>query len=49
MPATMTGDSNTLVFALATLGKATEIEMIIMAKVSKKGDIMLRHRFEKNN
>jgi hypothetical protein len=45
----MTRDSNALLFALATLGEVTEIEMIIMAKVSKKGDIMLRHRFEKNN
>jgi len=29
MPATMTRDGETLVFALATLGGATEIEMIL--------------------
>ena len=39
MPATMTHNSDTIVLALATLGKATEIEMILIAKVSKEGDI----------
>jgi hypothetical protein len=37
------GDSDTLVLALASLGKATEIEMILIAKVSKEGDIALRY------
>jgi hypothetical protein len=32
-------DSDTLVLALATLGEATEIWMILIAKVSKEGDI----------
>jgi hypothetical protein len=35
----MTCDSDTLVLALATLGRATEIEMILIAKASKEGDI----------
>jgi hypothetical protein len=35
----MTHDSNTVVLALATLGNATEIEMILNAKVIKEGDI----------
>ncbi len=39
MPATMTCDNDTLLLALATLGKATEIEMIPIAKVRKEGDI----------
>ncbi len=34
-PVTMTCDSDTLVLALATLGEATEIEMILIGKVSK--------------
>jgi hypothetical protein len=38
MPATMTRDSDTLLLALATLGKATELEMILIAKVSKERD-----------
>ena len=41
MPATLTRDSNTLVLAFATLGKATEIEMILIAKVRKEGDIAI--------
>ncbi len=43
MLATMTRDSNTLVYALATLGGATEIEMILIAKASKVGDITSRY------
>jgi hypothetical protein len=43
MLATMTSNSNTLVLALATLGEATEIEMILIAKVSKEGDIASRY------
>jgi hypothetical protein len=43
MPATTTGNSDTLAFALATLGKPTEIEMIIIAKVSKEGDVTLQY------
>jgi hypothetical protein len=39
MLATLTRESNTLVHALATLGGATEIEMILIAKASKVGDI----------
>jgi hypothetical protein len=39
MPATMTSNSDTLVLALAALGEATEIEMILIAKESKEGDI----------
>jgi hypothetical protein len=39
MPATTTCNSDTLVLALATLDGATEIEMIPITKVSKKGDI----------
>ncbi len=38
MPVTMTHDSDSLVLALATLGEATEIEMILIAKVSKEGN-----------
>ncbi len=38
MPATMTSDIDTLLLALATLGKAPELEMILIAKVSKEGD-----------
>jgi hypothetical protein len=30
--------------ALATLGEATEIEMILIAKVSNEGNIALRYR-----
>jgi hypothetical protein len=41
MPATMTCDSDTLVLPLATLGKATHIEMILIAKASKEGNITL--------
>ncbi len=40
-PATMTRDSKALVLALATLGTATEIEMILIAKVRKEGNITL--------
>jgi hypothetical protein len=43
MPATMSLDSSTLALALATLGGATEIEMILIAKVSKEDNIMLRY------
>ncbi len=39
MPATMTCDTDTLELALATLGEATEIEMILIAKLSKEGNI----------
>jgi hypothetical protein len=39
MPVTTTCDSDILVLALATLGEATEIEMILIAKVRKEGDI----------
>jgi hypothetical protein len=35
----MTPDNDTLVLALATLGVATEIEMILITKASKEGDI----------
>jgi hypothetical protein len=35
MPVTMTCDADTLVLALATLGGATMIEMILIAKASK--------------
>jgi len=35
---TVTHDSDTSVFALATLGEVTEIEMILMAKVSMGGN-----------
>ncbi len=35
----MTMTCDTLVLAMATLGEATEIEMIPIAKVSKEGDI----------
>ncbi len=41
-PATATRDSHYLL-ALATLGKATEIEMILIAKVSNVGDIASRY------
>jgi hypothetical protein len=37
--ATMTHNSGTLVLALATLGRATEMEMILIAKSSKEGVI----------
>ncbi len=43
MLVTMTHNSDTLVLALATLGEATEIEMILIAKVSKVGDIASRY------
>jgi len=43
MPATTTGNSDTLAFALATLGKPTEIEMIIIAEASKVVDIALQY------
>jgi hypothetical protein len=39
MLATMTLNSNTLVLALAILGIATKIEMILVAKASKEGNI----------
>jgi hypothetical protein len=39
MPATTTHDRDTLILALATLGEATEIERILIAKVSKEGYI----------
>jgi hypothetical protein len=39
MLATTTYASDTLVLALATLGEATDIEMILIAKVSKEGNI----------
>jgi hypothetical protein len=42
MPATMTRNSNTLVLALATLGKAIEIEMILIAKAGMEGDMTLQ-------
>jgi hypothetical protein len=38
LPLTATCDSHYLL-ALATLGKATEIELILKAKVSNEGDI----------
>jgi hypothetical protein len=38
LPATATCD-NHYVFALATLGKVTEIEMILIANVSNEGNI----------
>jgi hypothetical protein len=41
MPATMTSDIDTLLLALATFGEATETEIILIAKVSKEGDIAL--------
>jgi hypothetical protein len=41
-PATVTADSHYLL-ALATLGKATEIEMILIAKVSNEGDIATQY------
>jgi hypothetical protein len=40
MPETTTSDSDTLILALATLGKAPEIEI---AKVSKEGNITLQY------
>ncbi len=43
-PLTRTCDSDTLVVALATLGEATEIETILIAKVNKEGNIASRHR-----
>ncbi len=43
MLATTTCDSGTLELALATLGKATKIEMILIAKVSKEGNIAMRY------
>jgi len=42
-PVTMTHDSDSLVLALATLGEATDIEMILMAKVSKEGNFVSRY------
>ncbi len=33
----------TIVLALATLGDVTQIEMILIAKASKEGDIMLQY------
>jgi len=39
MPATMTHNSDKLVLALATLGEVTEIEMILIAKVSKESNV----------
>ncbi len=39
MLATTTYASDTHVLALATLDEATDIEMILIAKVSKEGDI----------
>jgi hypothetical protein len=41
MPETMTRDSDTLILTLATLGGSTEIEMILIAKASKEGNIAL--------
>jgi hypothetical protein len=39
------GDSDThYLLALATLGIVTEIEMILIAKVSEEGNIMTRYR-----
>jgi len=32
-----------IVLALATLGSVTEIEMILIAKVSKEGDIAMQY------
>jgi hypothetical protein len=32
-----------IVFALATLGDVTQIEMILIAKASKEGDITLQY------
>jgi hypothetical protein len=40
--ATVTCDSHYLL-ALATLGEASEIEMILNAKVSNEGDIAMRY------
>jgi hypothetical protein len=42
-PATATRDNHYLL-ALATLGKVTEIEMILIAKKSNEGNIALRYR-----
>jgi hypothetical protein len=42
-PATVTRDSHYLL-ALATLGKVTEIEIILIAKVSNEGDIASQYR-----
>jgi hypothetical protein len=36
----MTLDNDTLILALATLGGATEIVMILITKASKEGDIV---------
>jgi hypothetical protein len=43
MLATTTCDSDTFVLALATLGEATEIEMILITKVSKEGNITTQY------
>ncbi len=40
----MTLDNDTLILALATFGRATEIEMILITKASKEGDIALQNR-----
>jgi hypothetical protein len=42
-PVTATRDSHYLL-AFATLGEVTEMEMILIAKVSNEGDIMSRYR-----
>jgi hypothetical protein len=42
--ATMTRKSDTLVLSLATLGRATEIEMILIAKANKEGIIVSLYR-----
>jgi hypothetical protein len=40
----MTLNSDTLLLALGILGRATKIEMILVAKASKEGNITSRYR-----
>jgi hypothetical protein len=40
----MTCDSDTLVLALATLGGVTEIEIMLIAKANKEGNIASQYR-----
>jgi len=43
MLAPKTHDNDTLALALATLGEVTEIEMILIDKVNKEADIIMRY------